>query len=730
MKKITAIFTIFSILIGVFGCDNPVKNNDKNSNQGNTLNDSSLNDNFIGSISEYFYDFENDINVKFYRWDISTINQPILFDETTDTMNFRTFPEYLLSIEPGEIGEPFTDTNNNGQYDPGEPFIDQGNGLWELGEPFTDANNNGFFDQGETFEDVNGDGQWTGTERLYDVNGDCLWNDAETFEDWNADGLWTPAEPLSNEYINFGTWDPHEPYEDLNGNGMYDWREPFTDTNGDGTWTPQEPYEDLNGNGQWDDAEPYVELWGSFVGDFLSDGTALDIVACGCTHLGPNMNFHCGENGVYNPECGDTFLDTDGDGERDSAEPFEDIYPPFGEYNPDEQFDDWNGDGIWTAEDEPFTNLNPNAPGIPVWNDDEEFVDWNNDGEWTPAEPLLFEYHSNGIWDDAELFEDLDNDGIWDNEGEQFDDEDGDCLWSIGETFLDQPDDPSVAEWNSFTESHQLVNETLTKNTSVNITSSQIRHLNQLFWDFDLERYTPVVSDWDVKDTTLYFSDPYDSLIYQQSVTSLPSGNNSYYIDRSEWIGTSYVYTSGDSLFSITFHLKQKMVGADSLMYRRHADCNLNGIADPAEDFTDVNGNNQYDIGEPFVDLPNDMLDAAEPFLDRDLAGEPGYGVRNLDEPFLDLNCNNQWDPAETVDQGNGQWDDAEPEDLFYRTMEPNNLVVSFDNYPDLSNPRILMTINSEEWFSDCGIDNICPTDEDYEEPDTGEGNGLLDDGE
>ena len=730
MKKITAIITLCIILLGIYGCESPVKQSDNNSGQGNTLNDSSLNGNFIGSASDYFYDFEKDINVKFYRWDIATINQPIGFDPTADTLNFRTFPEYLLNIAPGEIGEPFTDLNNNGLYDADEPFVDLGNGLWELGEPFTDANNNGFFDAGEVYEDIDGDGYWTGTERLYDINGDCMWNDAETYDDWDGNSEWTPAEPLFDQYINYSVWDPHEPFEDLNGNGMYDHAEPFTDINDDGTWTPHEPFTDLNGNDVWDNAETYVESFTTIISGTLNDGTQMDIVACTCIPMF-GLYMQCGTNGVFEPECGDTFIDSNENGVwDDTAEPYEDIYTPYGQYNPDEPFEDLNGNGVWDGTAEPYTNLNPNAPGAPVWNDDEGFTDWDNSGVWTPAEPLLHEYFVNGVWNDSENFDDLDGDNIWDNNGEQFEDMNGDCLWGVGESFLDQPDDPSIAEWNSYTEQHLLYSETIAKNIPVEIISSQFRHLKQMNWDFDLGRYTSVVSDWDGQDTTIIFSDPYDSLIYQQPVVSLPSGNNSYYIDQSEWVGISYVYTSSDSIFSTTFHLKQKLVGMDSLMFKHPADCNRNGVVDPSEFWSDINSNGQHEADEPFQDQGNGILDPAEPYYDRDEPGQGGYGVYNLNEPFVDMNCNGVWDPAETVDTGNGIWDGPEPDDLVVRSIEPSNLVVSFDNYPNLSNPRILTVINSEEWFPDCGIDNLCPGDTDYEEPDVGEGNGILDTGE
>jgi hypothetical protein len=67
--------------------------------------------------------------------------------------------------------ETYTDLNGNGQYNPGEPFVDANHdGLWSPGEdePFFDTNRNGVYDAGEPFTDRNYDGKWTrGTEDLW-----------------------------------------------------------------------------------------------------------------------------------------------------------------------------------------------------------------------------------------------------------------------------------------------------------------------------------------------------------------------------------------------------------------------------------------------------------------------------------------------------------------------------------------------------------------------------------
>lgn len=59
-------------------------------------------------------------------------------------------------------GEPLnTRRRKNGEYDPPEKFTDQnGNGVHDDGEPFVDANRNGLYDEGDPFTDANRNGRW------------------------------------------------------------------------------------------------------------------------------------------------------------------------------------------------------------------------------------------------------------------------------------------------------------------------------------------------------------------------------------------------------------------------------------------------------------------------------------------------------------------------------------------------------------------------------------------
>jgi len=67
-------------------------------------------------------------------------------------------PDHRVTVMAVTTGqEPFTDLNGNGQWDPGEPFIDL------PPEPFLDANENGVYDPGEFFIDNNNSGVYDGT---------------------------------------------------------------------------------------------------------------------------------------------------------------------------------------------------------------------------------------------------------------------------------------------------------------------------------------------------------------------------------------------------------------------------------------------------------------------------------------------------------------------------------------------------------------------------------------
>jgi len=65
----------------------------------------------------------------------------------------------MIAMTTGEEG--FIDENNNGTYDPPEPFLD-------LPEPFVDSNDNGTWDPDERWVDADGNGSWTPKNGTFD----------------------------------------------------------------------------------------------------------------------------------------------------------------------------------------------------------------------------------------------------------------------------------------------------------------------------------------------------------------------------------------------------------------------------------------------------------------------------------------------------------------------------------------------------------------------------------
>jgi len=59
-------------------------------------------------------------------------------------------------------------------------------------------------------------------EPFTDSDGNGHWDPADTYTDLNGNGVWNSGEPLLTDSDGDGVWDPTEPYTDSNGNGLYD----------------------------------------------------------------------------------------------------------------------------------------------------------------------------------------------------------------------------------------------------------------------------------------------------------------------------------------------------------------------------------------------------------------------------------------------------------------------------------------------------------------------------
>jgi len=239
---------------------------------------------------------------------------------------------------------------------------------------------------------------------------------------------------------------------------------------------------------------------------------------------------------------------------------------------------------------------------------------------------------------------------------------------------------------------------------SVSLFSSQFKNIENMTWEFDaepdLQRYKPNNSDWIFSDTTILYQDTLDWLVFAAVLDTInPQGLT--FVDQAEWVDTTYYPSEPrQKVYSKTFHFIRKVVGDDSLMYRVNTDCNGNGqwddaetvdqgngLWDPEEPYYDIDGDGTYDLNEPYRDCNcNGYHDDAEAFVDGN-----GNGIYDFGEAFTDVG-NGRLDPAEGYTDLNHDGI-PDPDELFVIQEIPNQLLVSYDQYPDLNQYRVLIQI-------------------------------------
>ena len=275
-----------------------------------------------------------------------------------------------------------------------------------------------------------------------------------------------------------------------------------------------------------------------------------------------------------------------------------------------------------------------------------------------------------------------------------------------------------------------LRKNSVSNDNKVTFNSEKLTNINGLNWDYGYERYqaTTQVEPSVAYDST--FVDILDSL-YQEAVvdTADTTAEGIMFIDRYERAERSESMSSRDTVMVHYFEFTQKIFGLDSLVFKENTDCNSNGIWDDAEEIvTDASGCPEgtvfIEINDTtkFCDRGNGLWDGAEVYYDKN-----GDNTFTGDEPLEDRNCNGIWDEVEEklndingdgdstdvingvkefIDRGNGKYDfaeefidknnnaeyDSDDELLKFREDErPANFLVSYDNYPDLNEPRELL---------------------------------------
>ena len=487
-KQISHIPITLTLVIFASSCDF-LKDSEEDKNQKLSYNNT-LNQNLggnQGAISDYFYNFENDVEATYFRYNpnlmanyASYLDYYNLFGEDPTRMSFRTFPNHLLSMTKEDEAQ-FTERHpidsltviDSVVYDSVEmmstPFKNLELLEWNLeAEPslqryklvnsdwvvsdtmlfYNDTFNvtaywavvdTPFIDEGLLFVDSS---EWSDTNYVF-LSDDPL-RFVNTFE--------FVKQQLSADSLVF------RQNTDCNDNGQVDDAEiTLTDYNGDGIYEILFEYADNNNNGEYDSGDDLVQ-------DYNGDGI-----------ISVAYEFEDRGNNVWDPE--EPYHDIDSSGTYDLNEPYQD------------------------------RNCNNK------WDDSEEYVDLDNSGTYSSGDE--FTDRGNGLFDDAEEFTLKDTNG--DGDLEQL-------LYTIG----DKPNN-LIVDWADPNNPEILLNIEL----GDDITDR---------WG---AVYTDLIEEVEFFDVKQQFVDEVDSLVTlftREEVGHIENGSlapSDYYITKSEWTKTA-----------------------------------------------------------------------------------------------------------------------------------------------------------------------------------------------
>lgn len=305
----------------MYGCEEPEKKQEDVVDElTNTLDQGDLGGK-TGHILDYFYNFDSNVDIDFYRFTSSYFTFDYeqylnLFQDEPPILTLKSFPEYLVEIDPGEseythrtIIDSLTslDVIESGSIlIQSTQFKNINSLVWDTdaeveAQRYKPNNSDWIFDtttvtykdtmdivaysavvdtplivEGVLFVDQS---EWVDTtyeyaseERLefdhtFNFERKQLNNDSLMFRinsDCNDNGTWDDAETAD---VGNGIWDPDEPFYDIDGDGSRGNNEPFQDRNCNDSWDSAEDFTDANGNDVYDEGETFVDL-----GNGLVDG--------------------------------------------------------------------------------------------------------------------------------------------------------------------------------------------------------------------------------------------------------------------------------------------------------------------------------------------------------------------------------------------------------------------------------------------------------------------------
>ena len=320
-KQILHILVIASMSFIIGACDFLKEEDSVETNEPSYTNtlDQSLGSS-QGAVTDYFYDFENDVNASYFRYNpnlmanyATYLDYYNLFGEDPTTMSFRTFPDHLVSMTSGDEAE-FTQRNyidtlsvaDSVVYDSvlmtstpfknlerlewnleAEPSLQRYklvNSDWVVSDTMLYYNDTfdvsaywaivdtPFIDNGLLFVDSS---EWNDTDYVF-ISDDPI-RFLNTFEfikqqlsydslvfrmntDCNDNGNWDGSETAGQDYNGDGVYEVLYEYSDNNNNGEYDAGDDVIQ-DFDGNDTISVAYEFLDrGNGFWDPHEPYYDI--------------------------------------------------------------------------------------------------------------------------------------------------------------------------------------------------------------------------------------------------------------------------------------------------------------------------------------------------------------------------------------------------------------------------------------------------------------------------------------
>ena len=306
-------FLVFALLW--ISCEEPTVKND--SKQDETMQNTLETDltGTSGLITEYFYGFDKDVDVEFYRYDFSKFDFSLddyllLLGDIPPLLNLRSFTEFLLEIRPDQnefteripidslavgnviyedslqlFSTPFKNIESlfwDIDSDPDNQRYKPNNSDWIYSDITINYNDTldefayyaavdtPLIDQGILFIDQQ---EFEDTTYVYLKSDPTVF--AHTFEferkvigadslmfrintDCNDNNIWDDAETVDTGN---GIWDPAEAYYDINGNGIKDASEPFQDRNCNSIWDNAEELTfDANNDGYWDEGDEYIDV--------------------------------------------------------------------------------------------------------------------------------------------------------------------------------------------------------------------------------------------------------------------------------------------------------------------------------------------------------------------------------------------------------------------------------------------------------------------------------------